>query len=198
MLTALETRYAGRRFRSRTEARWAVFFDYAGIKWEYEPAAFNVTRRLEPWNETTRGYLPDFFLPESGVFVEAKGTLDAEEMKTVLNDAACVSDHGIDLVLAGDIYGPWSRQSLPRFHFHKGDLLVNAWDPWAKTFSVDPWRSVATDSSTYNLALAQRVFTNGLPKASRSRARSKKWDHALTVAREARFDRGQTPARPAG
>lgn len=47
----IETAYAGCRFRSRLEARWAVFFDALKIKWEYEPEGF----------ETSAGrYLPDF------------------------------------------------------------------------------------------------------------------------------------------
>lgn len=40
---AIETRYRGYRFRSRSEARWAVFFDVAGIAWQYEPDCFNLT-----------------------------------------------------------------------------------------------------------------------------------------------------------
>jgi hypothetical protein len=31
----METRYRGYRFRSRSEARWAVFFDAAGVGWSY-------------------------------------------------------------------------------------------------------------------------------------------------------------------
>lgn len=31
---AVETVYKGYRFRSRLEARWAIFFDSLGIKWE--------------------------------------------------------------------------------------------------------------------------------------------------------------------
>lgn len=51
MIKAIETRYAGCHFRSRLEARWAVFFDHLGIEWEYEPEGF----------ETSAGnYLPDF------------------------------------------------------------------------------------------------------------------------------------------
>jgi hypothetical protein len=50
-IQAIETRYAGCRFRSRLEARWAVVFDQLGIEWEYEPEGF----------ETSAGpYLPDF------------------------------------------------------------------------------------------------------------------------------------------
>ena len=39
-IKAIETYYKGYRFRSRLEARWAVFFDAAGIKYEYEPEGF--------------------------------------------------------------------------------------------------------------------------------------------------------------
>lgn len=50
-IKAIETTYAGCLFRSRLEARWAVFFDALGITWEYEPEGF----------ETSSGwYLPDF------------------------------------------------------------------------------------------------------------------------------------------
>lgn len=49
----IETSYAGCRFRSRIEARWAVFFDYLGIGWEYEPQGFELP---------SGPYLPDFLL----------------------------------------------------------------------------------------------------------------------------------------
>jgi hypothetical protein len=60
----IETEYAGCRFRSRLEARWAVFFDHLEIPWEYEPQGF----------ETSAGrYLPDFWLPEMRIWAEVKG-----------------------------------------------------------------------------------------------------------------------------
>lgn len=52
MIKAIQTRYKGYNFRSRLEARWAVFFDALGIKWEYEPEGFEL-----PNGER---YLPDF------------------------------------------------------------------------------------------------------------------------------------------
>jgi hypothetical protein len=62
---AIETRYKGYRFRSRLEARWAVFFDTLGVRWEYEKEGFD----LGPagW------YLPDFWLPDLEVWLEVKG-----------------------------------------------------------------------------------------------------------------------------
>ena len=68
MIKPLETHYNGYRFRSRLEARWAVFFDHLAIDWEYEFEGFNI--------EGGTPYLPDFLLKDDGefpdVFVEVK------------------------------------------------------------------------------------------------------------------------------
>lgn len=57
MIKPIETWYQGRRFRSRLEARWAVFFDSLGTRWEYEPEGY----------VTEHGpYAPDFWLPDIG------------------------------------------------------------------------------------------------------------------------------------
>jgi len=60
---AIETRYAGCRFRSRLEARWAVFLTTVAVEWEYEPEGFDLDG---VW------YLPDFWLPRLGWWVEVK------------------------------------------------------------------------------------------------------------------------------
>jgi len=71
-IKAIETIYKGFRFRSRLEARWAVFFDKVGIEWQYEAQGFNLP------DGTT--YLPDFFLPQirNGLWVEIKGQRPTE------------------------------------------------------------------------------------------------------------------------
>lgn len=80
-IKAIQTHYKGFRFRSRLEARWAVLFDYVGVKWEYETEGFEL--------DDTRWYLPDFWLPDfwsiapksmggqvmQGVFFEVKPVL---------------------------------------------------------------------------------------------------------------------------
>jgi hypothetical protein len=48
---AIETRAYGCRFRSRLEARWAVFFTEMEWRWEFEPEGFQTPQG---------GYLPDF------------------------------------------------------------------------------------------------------------------------------------------
>jgi hypothetical protein len=60
----IETVYKVNRFRSRLEAKWAVFFDELKIKWEYEPEGYVLGDGT--W------YLPDFFLPELECFAEVK------------------------------------------------------------------------------------------------------------------------------
>jgi len=70
---AIETVFDGYRFRSRLEARWAVFFKTAGIRYIYEPECFRLP--------SGKLYLPDFYLPEvnmrttedkGGIYVEVK------------------------------------------------------------------------------------------------------------------------------
>lgn len=59
----IETEYKGYRFRSRLEARWAVFFDALGIKYHYEPEGFDLNGTY---------YLPDFYLDDYKIYVEIK------------------------------------------------------------------------------------------------------------------------------
>ena len=69
LLRPIETRYRGYRFRSRFEARWAVFFETLGVPWKYEPEGFALPSGAR--------YLPDFrlrlFFPES-FWIEVKPT----------------------------------------------------------------------------------------------------------------------------
>lgn len=66
MIKAIETVYNNFRFRSRLEARWAVFFDLMGIRYEYEKEGFDLGDDVL--------YLPDFWLPELDCWFEVKGT----------------------------------------------------------------------------------------------------------------------------
>lgn len=80
----IETFYNGYRFRSRLEARWAVFFDTLGLPYEYEKEGYDLGNGLR--------YLPDFWLPtvglrgnvhDLGLWVEIKGEhpSDRDELK---------------------------------------------------------------------------------------------------------------------
>lgn len=64
MIRAITTRYAGRRYRSRIEARWSIFLDACGIAYQYEPEGFGL--KAGP-------YLPDFYLTDFAIYLEIKG-----------------------------------------------------------------------------------------------------------------------------
>lgn len=71
---AIQTLYNNYLFRSRLEARWAVFFDAAGIEYQYEPEGYDLG--------SGEKYLPDFWLTGLKLWVEIKpDTLSDRERK---------------------------------------------------------------------------------------------------------------------
>lgn len=83
----IETIYKGYKFRSRLEARWAVFFDACNVKWEYEPEGYDLGDGV--------CYLPDFLLHDIGIrssedkgklydlYVEVKGVMTEEDVDKI-------------------------------------------------------------------------------------------------------------------
>lgn len=117
-MKAIETRYKGYRFRSRLEARWAVFFDALGVKYEYESEGFDLDGQ---W------YLPDFWVPEWDCWVEIKPAISNEALGLPLslaNSAINITEGGAIkrgqevLLIAGS---PW-----PRDH----EVLVLPYSTW--------------------------------------------------------------------
>lgn len=93
----IETKYNGYRFRSRLEARWAIFFDLVGIKYQYENEAFEIGKI---------NYLPDFFLPEENYYIEIKpNDPPAEELEKIVSFAW----HKPILLLAGEPYATFDQ-----------------------------------------------------------------------------------------
>jgi len=94
-IEAIPTPYGGYVFRSRSEARWAVFFDTLGIEYEYEPRSFDL-------GPPCGWYLPDFWAPRihSGSWVEIKGQEPTamEAMKAV---RLCQKTGAMTLLFAG-------------------------------------------------------------------------------------------------
>lgn len=82
MMKPIQTEYKGYLFRSRLEARWAVFFDACGAEWEYEPEGYDLGDGLM--------YLPDFLLhgvdgrAPSDLYVEVKGKMTETDSEKIL------------------------------------------------------------------------------------------------------------------
>lgn len=89
MIAPIETRYRGIRFRSRTEARWAVFFDLVGLAYDYEAEGFGLD---------AGAYLPDFWLRDVRLFLEVKGQDPTDEERTKCAELAKRS--GVECLIA--------------------------------------------------------------------------------------------------
>lgn len=94
---AIETVYNGYRFRSRLEARWAVFFDALGVKYEYEPEGFELP--------SGKRYFPDFRIKCYGtrgeydpghpfdLYVEVKGNVTQEDAERIIEFSRIKDEH---------------------------------------------------------------------------------------------------------
>ena len=90
-IKAIDTEYNGYKFRSRLEARWAVFFDSLGIEYEYELEGFVL--------HDGTNYLPDFYLPQFHSYFEVKRkSLEGEERKNAIKKSllAQVTMNGLE------------------------------------------------------------------------------------------------------
>lgn len=111
----IETRYKGRLFRSRLEARWAVWFDVLGVTWEYEKEGFDVNGR---W------YLPDFWLPTWNRWVEIKPHTPLSDES--INLLAGVSDFAktVSFIFHGE---PWIGEFGMVVIHPENDLETEEW-----------------------------------------------------------------------
>lgn len=154
MIGAIETEYAGYRFRSRLEARWAVFFDACGIKWQYE---------AQGYEGGGFRYLPDFYLPEQNVFCEVKGSsvalqADARRMAAVLCSGAVPGFVGgveraqaneppvSEMVILGDVPEPPRRGvHLHPVLRHSGQRgLIRTYGLWLPATEPEPGKDGTT------------------------------------------------------
>lgn len=91
-IKSIETRYKGYRFRSRLEARWAVFFDYFDVHYGYENEGYELS---------TGRYLPDFEI--DGTIFEVKPVTMGQEEIDKIERFAKESGLGIFVIIGQ----PW-------------------------------------------------------------------------------------------
>lgn len=181
---AITTRYKGYAFRSRLEARYAVYFDHLGIKWDYEPEGFELGNGLR--------YLPDFWLPELELWVEIKPS--APDCAGIEKAKRLGEEHRAVIIFCGP----------PRAEHHD-DCLFFGWDQGESSCGFMPARqaghfahlngklalsiSRSSDKSFYSDDMWEHPipsFEEGMPGVC--------WQHAeaaALAAREARFEFGE-------
>lgn len=210
---AIETRYGGCLFRSRLEARWAVFFDHLGIAWEYEPEGFELN--------DGRRYLPDFRIQTAWhhvgagstfTYVEVKGADDQVTPKQrqligslIDFQSSPLSTHGLLLlgaipdvrdiseVVHCHLYWREGVQSHPvKFHSCSPGtwkLCPSMWVPW---FFADG----ATDDIPPAATWAATTLSVTLPSRQEWFALEDPLRRAYEAARSARFEFGFSGATP--
>lgn len=165
----IETRYKGYRFRSRLEARWAVFFEAMGVKWEYEKEGFNL--------DGVR-YLPDFWINSWQAWIEIKPEVFEQQSRGHdLCIALSKAQPGRDVLLLSG--SPWPDEHSvivcnSGFTKRVGELMeINQWS-----------------HQFVGLAVSTPGETDWYPIASYDQPML---DTAFYAARSARFEHGETP-----
>lgn len=162
---AIETSYAGCRFRSRLEARWAVVLDHLEIPWEFEPQGYDLP---------SGKYLPDFRIPGPNgkpFFVEIKGPVpNTHEFEVATEINLYVAPL---VIFSGDI---------PR---RRGDGTAWVCAPVAgEGRMVTEWEwSMTTPEEALIFGGSHQFPPNGELDG---------WDEALTAGRSARFEHGES------
>lgn len=195
---AIETTWRGYRFRSRLEARWAVFFDAAGIRWEYEPEGFTIGC----YEGHERPWLPDFkvtFPNGTWYWVEVKGDPDyfsTEKGKWFW--------HNIDF--GGGPPGFPNCGDLP--DMRGGILFLGGLPPEAGGYLIAClichhkgvwWTPVAIgdNGSSPDIDLDPRSIDSTAPADFQPQARGRhsvsRITRAVNAAKSARFEHGESP-----
>ncbi len=111
-MRSLPTIYRNNYFRSRTEARHALFMDALGEKWDYETVGFDL--------DDGDKYMPDFWLPRLNMYLEIKGQEpnpdEIRKARKLQFFTACdvVILHGKPLENDGMLFG-WDHSEGGRF-----------------------------------------------------------------------------------
>jgi hypothetical protein len=177
MIRPIETIYRGYRFRSRTEARWAVFLDAAGIEWKYELQGFNVRGR---------NYLPDFWLPRLELFVEVKPDIEACKAAEPLMHALVLATGHPGLLIAG---APNSEELPEMFFIYKqstmrGDRTLVARVTWSQCGACN---HVCISTS----CIGKRRHCLPIISIINHSVGGPRVDHAMEQAQQARFEHGE-------
>ena len=170
MITQIQTHYKGYWFRSRLEARWAVFFEVSGIRWLYEQQGFNVNGKP---------YLPDFYLPDFGYFeVRGRYEYDDELMQSFANEIGKPLFIAFEEIPDPESYNGYLKSFIPSDY---PDDSTMYWGFKDMFLECDGCGKITIQNEVYC------TIKSNCCEGSREMSLS----HALTKARSARFEHGQ-------
>jgi hypothetical protein len=175
-ICAIQTTYAGHRFRSRLEARWCVFFRSSGVHFDYEPQGYVVNGKP---------YLPDFYLRGFGFF-EVKG--DEPESRQLYQELATQANEFV-YVACGGIPDP---ESFWGTIFGYGPDPVPVEDGRERAHMFLQCSHCGRVVLTSDMYCAARGYCYAHDRCERARMFPP--TTALSAARSARFEHGEVAA----
>lgn len=158
VLQAIQTTYNGYRFRSRLEARWAIFFEVLGLDFHYEAEGYIL--RDNKW------YLPDFYFPTVKMFAEVKPDIVTKRERRSCELLALDSKKPV-LMLAGP----------PDYRNYNAYQT----DPWSDT-------ALIYDYSLVPFFLPERFPCLNFAQQSAPETYGGRYRNAVEAARAARFE----------
>lgn len=189
-MKAIETVYRGIKFRSRNEARWAVFMDQIGVPFDYEPEGFQMENGLR--------YLPDFYLTNQKIWAEVKAEMptpsEIEKAQRLTNESGlalvflifasgrtqCIEHSG------GPFYLPGQKERHPQLATWQMCIACEeiSLSPYAPAAGFECWNCGLKLTSEQVLELAEKgkeIFDDD------------RFTHEFTYARQSRFEFGEQP-----
>src|SRR5713226_9543157 len=120
-MKAIDTEYKGNLFRSRLEARHAILFDCEGIEWTYEQEGYEL--------DGIR-YLPDFYIPQSELFIEIMGIQPNQQEQEKAWLLSCESGRPV-IITVGMPVSEWEQREKGFCYIdgveHQGFLGICGW-----------------------------------------------------------------------
>ena len=193
-IKAIETIYNGYKFRSRLEARWAVFFDALGVKYEYEPEGILEDEPYTLWSENKeiKRYLPDFYLSRFNCYFEVKrsSVRNTTEEKEAISKISYGMHHGkwVGLITFGD---PMDND-LTIFCQEYNDSSGGNYEEGVEFNIVDDFIVLQTIHDTRDRTFLDFKH-NELPIITEQRTIHPSVVLAKEKARQARFEHGEKP-----
>lgn len=210
----IQTFYDGHLFRSRLEARWAVFCNAGGIKYDYEPEGFTLSNGSK--------YLPDMYFPDFDMYVEikrdtAEGIADVERLSESLIEWGGPIKRLLVLSNVPEGKSPdgglwhfpilyWSNDCAvwgwaffydgvdDKVHIGVPEDLKSAWFLWRRN-GCTPTLGPVTDF-TFRKGQKERAYSGELSikdVIDFQETANEITFHSFAVARSARFEHGEMP-----
>jgi hypothetical protein len=180
MLKVIPSKYANIIFRSRTEAKWAVFFQALGLRWTYEAEGYRLPNGAR--------YLPDFELQLSNgevVICEVKPN-DVDEpcelghLRRLVREKGCAA-----VLLSGEPRCRAFYSWRPGNPCH--ELVFFESDEPHLTWNAKAWEKCLVE----NKNTGAQVFNRELNDNEMKKMFGERYVAALTRALSYKFDKGE-------